>query len=124
MPPRRWPIELYEDERGSVPVRDFIDALPKKRRAKLLAIVAFLADKGPTLTFPYSSQVRGKLRELRTHYGKDHYRILYAATPGRGFVLLHAVVKRSAALAAQDIRRAEERLHRWGTLRAKPRRSP
>jgi phage-related protein len=113
MPTSRWPIEFYEEHDGASPVRDFIDAFPKEKRAKLLAIVDLLSDKGPTLQFPFSSHVRGKVRELRTHYGRDHYRILYAATGRRGFVLLHAVVKRSTSLAERDIRLAERRLHTW-----------
>lgn len=110
---RRWPIELYEEEDSTIPVRDFFDLLPKEKRAKLLAIVDLLGDKGPTLSFPYSGHIRGKVRELRTHYGKDHYRILYAPTRQRGFVLLHAVMKRTATLPERDIRLAERRLQRW-----------
>ncbi len=113
MPTSRWPIELDEEQDGASPVRDFIDAFPKEKRAKLLAIVDLLSDKGSTLLFPFSSHVRGKVRELRTHYGRDHYRILYAATDRRGLVLLHAVVKRSTNLAERDIRVAERRLHTW-----------
>ena len=114
----RWPLELYEDQDGTSPVRNFINAFPKEKRAKLLAIVDLLSDKGPTLQFPFSSHVRGKVRELRTHYGKDHYRILYAATGRRGFVLLHAVLKRSASLAQRDIRLAERRLRTWQSRHA------
>lgn len=122
MPASRWPIELYEEQDGASPVRGFIDAFPREKRAKLLAIVDLLGDKGPTLQFPFSSHVRGKVRELRTHYGRDHYRILYAPTRRRGFVLLHAVVKRSAALTEQDIRLAEERLRRWESQQTTPQR--
>ncbi|PYM81566.1 MAG: hypothetical protein DME13_19790 [Candidatus Rokuibacteriota bacterium] len=46
-------------------------------RAKLLAVIKLLEELGPTLPFPYSSQVEGKLRELRTHYGETHYRVFY-----------------------------------------------
>lgn len=113
MPTSRWPIELYEEEDGTSPVRDFIDSFPKERRAKLLAIVDLLSDLGPTLGFPFSSHVRGKLRELRTHYGRTHYRILYAPTRRRGFILLHAVMKHTASLPERDIRIAEQRLQRW-----------
>ena len=119
----RWPIELYEEKDGTSPVRDFIDSFPKEKRAKLLAIVDLLSDMGPTLGFPFSSHVLGKLRELRTHYGRTHYRILYAPTRRRGFVLLHAVMKRTASLPERDVRIAEQRLHRWESRQASQQRS-
>src|SRR3972149_5787572 len=106
MPTSRWPIELYEEQDGASPVRDFIDAFPKEKRAKLLAIVDLLSDKGPTLQFPFSSRVRGKVRELRTHYGRDHYRILYAATGRRRLGLLDDVGERALCRCVRDVRPA------------------
>jgi hypothetical protein len=38
--------------------------------------------------------------------------------PNRGFVLLHAVVKRSTRLAEWDIRLAERRLYAWQSRQA------
>jgi phage-related protein len=63
--------------------------------------------------FPYSSQVRGRIRELRAHYGDDHYRVLYFGAPGRVFVLLHAFAKRSAKISERDIRIAAARMQRY-----------
>src|SRR5260370_11787378 len=67
---------------------------------------------GPNLPFPYSSQVRGKLRELRTQQGKDRLRVLYFGDARRVFVLLHGMVKRSAQLPEEDIRVAQARMER------------
>lgn len=91
----------------------FFDALDNKRRAKVLAMIRLLEEQGPTLPFPYSSQVQGKIRELRTHYGDDHYRVLYFGAPGRVFVLLHALEKRSAKISEQDVRIAAARMRRY-----------
>ena len=55
---------------------------------------------------PVPAQRIGSLRG-----GGEPNRILYAATGRRGFVLLHAVVKRATSLAERDIRLAERRLH-------------
>jgi hypothetical protein len=60
-----WSVKFYVDEKGNAPVQEFLDGLDKKRRAKVLALIALLAEQGAALHFPYSSQVRGKLRELR-----------------------------------------------------------
>ena len=108
-----WTVAFYESPEEGCPVRDFLDGLDSRRRAKVLALIRLLEEEGPTLPFPYASQVRGKVRELRAHYGRGHYRVLYFAGPSRIFVLLHALVKRSARLPEQDIVLAERRMARY-----------
>lgn len=94
-------------------MQDFLDDLDKPRRAKIVAVVALLAEQGPNLPFPYSSQVRGKIRELRTQYGKERYRLLYFGAPGRMFVLLHGLEKSTAKIPEGGIRIAEARMKRY-----------
>lgn len=84
--------------------------LPGQHRAKALALIKMLEQEGPNLPFPYSSQVGGKLRELRTQQGKDKLRILYFGDGRRVFVLLHGMVKRSSKLPEEAIRTAEARM--------------
>jgi len=71
-----WVVEFYESQAEGCPVRDFLSVLDGSRRAKLVALIRLLEEMGPTLPFPYSSQIRGNLRELRAHYGREHYRLL------------------------------------------------
>ena len=65
---------MYEDQEGSCPVERFLDSLPDKHLGKVLQVIQVLEERGPNLPFPYSSQVEGKLRELRAHYGKVQHR--------------------------------------------------
>jgi len=81
------------DERGHAPVEAYLTSLPVQHRAKVLALIKMLEQEGPNLPFPYSSQVRGKLRELRTQQG---------------------IVKRSAQLPEEDIRVAGARMELHG----------
>lgn len=111
-PARIWVIEFYEDATGC-PVREYLDTLERRRRAKLLAIIKLLEEQGPDLPFPYSSQVRGKLRELRARFAGEQYRVLYFGDPGRRFVLVHAFAKNTERLLASDIEVAESRMARW-----------
>ena len=108
-----WTVELYESARAGCPVREFLDGLDKPRRAKVLAIIALLGEEGPNLPFPYSSQVRGKLRELRTHYGPEQFRVLYFGSPRRTFVLLHAFSKQAQKTPEADIAVAQARMGRY-----------
>jgi len=88
-----WPVDFYEDASGDAPVEQFPDDLTEKQRAKLLGLIQMLKDYGPTLPFPYASQVKGRLRELRTQLGKTRLRILYFADANQEFQLLHGVVR-------------------------------
>jgi hypothetical protein len=108
--PASWPIKFYESPDEGCPVREFLDGLDKPRRSKVLALIKLLEELGPALPFPYSSQLRGKLRELRTHYGKEHYRLLYFGDPHRVFVLLSAFVKRTEETPDREIATAEHRM--------------
>ena len=105
-----WQVEFYERDDGRCPVEDFLNGLDKPARAKVLGLIQFLADQGPTLPFPYSSQVRGKLRELRTQYGRENFRVLYFGASGREWVLLRGFTKRTSTTPERDIRIAEARM--------------
>jgi hypothetical protein len=54
--------------------------------------VHLLEARGPTLTFPHTSDVRaskhGNMRELRIQAGGEPYRIFYAFDPRRAAILL------------------------------------
>ena len=108
-----WAVAFYESDEDGSPVEVFLDALDPPRRAKVLAVIRLLEEQGPTLPFPYASQVRGRLRELRAHFGREHYRVLYFGAPARVFVLLHAFGKRTAQTPERDIALAKERLQRY-----------
>lgn len=105
-----WTIEFYEDEAGKRPVEEFLERLSEERVAKILQVIQMLEEWGPSLPFPYSSQVEGRVRELRVHYGRTLYRIFYYADVRRIFVLLHAFEKRSQALPETELRVAMKRM--------------
>jgi hypothetical protein len=65
-----WQVDFFVDEHGHAPVEDYLTSLPVQHRAKLLALIKVLEQEGANLPFPYSSQVRGKLRELRRNKGR------------------------------------------------------
>jgi phage-related protein len=101
-----WAVDFYEAADGRAPVEDFLNGLPAKHRAKVLGLVLKLKEHGPTLPFPYSSQVDGRLRELRTRFGKTRLRILYFADANQKFILLHGVLKDTEKLERSDIETA------------------
>jgi len=117
----------YRDRDGCEPVNDFIDALPPERQEEIdhtISLLNRLSPNDPPLPFPHSSQVEGQLRELRCHYGRDLYRILYRRSRNL-FVLLHIVEKRTRTLPQADINIAKERWDDFDRrMGARPRRPP
>ena len=105
-----WPIEFYETPEGGRPVEEFFRSLPRAQEARVNAVIALLSERGPTLGFPHSSQVIGKLRELRIQIGRDRIRILYFFAPSRVGVLLHAFTKRTPKLPQKEINLALQRM--------------
>ena len=70
----------YRDADGREPVREFIASLDEATQAAIdnqIDRLNMLNDRLPHLPFPHTSQIEGELRELRCHYGRDLYRVLY-----------------------------------------------
>lgn len=119
---------FYRSAPGTEPVAEFLDqefpVEPRKRKPSLSEIEAAakkratidlqidrlngLAEDDPPLPFPHTSQIEGPLRELRCHYGRGHYRVLYRRSENL-FVLLHMFRKMSRAVPQSDIEVAKER---------------
>ena len=118
----------YRDATGKEPVDDFIDKLqPIEVRVALdnqIDRLNMLRTTDPPLPFPHSSQVEGEMRELRCHYGKRLFRVLYRRS-GNLYVLLHAFEKRTRQVPEEDKALARRR---WEDFRARmsaqPRRPP
>lgn len=83
-----------------------------------------LANDDPPLPFPHTSQIDGPLRELRCHYGRAHYRILYRRS-GNLFVLLHVIRKTSKTVPRSEIEIAKRRWQDFkDRMEARPRKPP
>jgi phage-related protein len=99
---KRWPVEFFADDEGSQPVRDWLDSLPEEVRGRMLARVDLLAEHGPALDFPFTSQIEGRLREIRLRVGRVRYRVLYFFDRTRTAILLHGFAKRTEAVEEAD----------------------
>jgi phage-related protein len=96
-----WKIEFFP-EGGSFPVREWLNDLPEEVRAKVLARIELLKKHGPTLDYPYTSQIEGRLREARLRLGKSRYRVLYFFDDARTGILLHAFTKNTESVEQAD----------------------
>jgi phage-related protein len=101
----------YRAADGTQPVDEFIEGLEVKRQVALdnqIGRLNLLNSEVPHLPFPHSSQVQGELRELRCHFGRELYRILYRRSRNL-IVLLHAFRKDTGGIPGSEIRIAEAR---------------
>ena len=105
-----WEVIYYQTADGECPVRKFLDELPKPHRAKVFAAISLLQERGPALGFPRTSQVEGRIRELRCHYGRQLYRILCFMDSRRRVVLLEAFEKDTAKVPSERLGIAASRL--------------
>ena len=103
-------ILYYSTARGDIPVREFLNELPEKVRAKARGFLALLSEEGPNLPRPYADAVRGKIRELRIRFGSDNIRILYYFFLKDNVVLLHALRKQTREIPRGDLALAESRM--------------
>lgn len=101
----------YRAPDGSQPVNDFIDRLDVRRQVALdnqIERLNMLTPDAPHLPYPHSSQVEGELRELRCHFGRELYRVLYRRSRNL-IVILHIFRKDTGKIPEGDILIAEAR---------------
>jgi phage-related protein len=103
-PAAEWKVDFYREGDGSFPVRNWMESLPEDIRGKVIARIDLLKQGGPTLDYPYTSQIEGRLREVRLRMGKTRYRVLYFFDEERTAVLLHGFTKNTATVEETDKR--------------------
>jgi phage-related protein len=126
--PGRTQAVYYRDKKRTEPVREFLETLPAKRRAKISEFVdEYLngrAPDAPPPEFPITSQVDGELRELRVRFAGTRYRVLYQRSDNL-IVLLHAIEKHTGSIPQTDINLAQRRMEDFtGRMNASPRVPP
>lgn len=88
-------IVFYDRPDGTEPVREFLDSLDVKMRAKLVREIELLAVNGTELREPYSKAVGDGIFELRAKVGSDISRVLYFFFIGQKIILTNGFIKKS-----------------------------
>lgn len=98
----------YETPDGECPMRDLIDSRKVRKQAKILALISYLQDQGPTLPRPYADLLEDGIHELRIRLSGDQVRVLYFFCYRRYIVLTHAFVKAAARVPRAEIQQAKK----------------
>lgn len=104
-----WEIEYFETANRRCPVRDFVDSLDARSKAKVARTLDLLEQFGVKLGMPFAKHIEEDLWELRTRAGTNQYRIIYFLFTGGVFVLLHGFAKKSGRIPQHDMRTAKDR---------------
>jgi phage-related protein len=107
----RTELVFYKDDDGTVPVREWLQALQRQNRrafAKCIARIRRLAELGHELRRPEADFLRDEIYELRAKMGHVQYRILYFFQGREIAILAHALTKKDKVPSA-DIDRAVRR---------------
>ena len=103
-----WCELYYETPEGKCPVRELIDSRKVRDQAKILALISYLQDQGPTLPRPYADLLEDGIHELRVRLSGDQFRVLYFFCYRRFIVLAHAFVKVTAKVPKAEIQKAKK----------------
>ena len=105
-------------EGDTVPVRDWLDSLPRKAQAKCQTYLMLLGEFGYELKRPVADYLRDGIHELRASYQGVHYRILYffasegrkTAEEARIVVLSHGLMKEQTVPSSEIDRAVKGKL--------------
>lgn len=91
----QFEVEFYQTATGKVPVKEFLNSLEEKPRAKLVSLMELLEEKGNTLWEPYSKEIAEKILELRCRQGSNIYRVLYFFYYHGKIIMTNGLVKKT-----------------------------
>jgi phage-related protein len=108
-----YEIEYYKNPKGNCPVKEFINSLEPKMRAKVFSRLELLEEYGSLLGMPMAKPLKDGIYELRTVQGNNITRILYFFVVGKKIILTHGFVKKTQKTPAKEIERAMKLRQDW-----------
>mgnify|MGYP004571256647 CR=1 FL=1 len=102
----KFEAEYYEDG-DKIPVKEFMDSLDKKMRAKMSMSIRLLEESGNMLRLPYSEHLKDGIFELRAKVGTDISRVLYFFYYEGRIILTHGFIKKTQKTPPSEIERAK-----------------
>jgi phage-related protein len=104
----KWFVIYYESAEGKCPVTEFIDSRSKRNQAKILSVISFLEEIGPTLPRPLADLLEDGIHELRIKLSGNQIRILYFFCYKNIIVLTHAFPKTTDKTPKPEIKKAQK----------------
>ena len=105
---RKWQVIYYSNNDGVMPVKEYIDSLSIRKRAKTMAFIWLLEDRGPNLPRPYADLLEDRIHELRIKLSGTQVRILYFFCYRNLIVLTNVFDKHSNKVPKEQIKQEKE----------------
>lgn len=106
-------LEVYESQRGEVPLCEFIDSCDNKTKAKVIRFLDLLEENGNKLREPYSKHLSDGIFELRIKLGSNTSRVLYFFYDGEKIVVTHGFNKKTRRTPRKEIDKAKKYRADW-----------
>ena len=100
-------VDFYELPDGTEPVREFLDSLDVKMRAKMYREIDLLVINGPELREPHSKHLNDGIFELRAKQSNDISRVLYFFFIGKKAILTNGFLKKTMRTPKREIELAK-----------------
>ena len=104
---QKYKILFYDLPDGSEPVKEFLDSLDVKMRAKMLWTIQLLEVNGIELREPYSKALEDGIFEFRAKVGSDISRVLYFFVVGHKVILTNGFIKKSTKTPSGEKEKAK-----------------
>lgn len=91
----QFKVDFFRKTNGSCPVKEFLDSLDAKMRAKVLRQILLLENNGYELREPYSKALGDGIFEVRAIQGNDISRVLYFFVEGNKIILTNGFIKKT-----------------------------
>jgi phage-related protein len=99
-------LDFFTLANGTQPVREFLDSLDDKLRAKTIQELALLEELGNKLREPYSKSLGSDIFELRMKQSNNIARVFYFFFAGSKIIATHGFVKKRQKTPRREIERA------------------
>lgn len=96
-------VIFFKKDNNDIPIKDFLDSLDDKMRAKAVGIIIRLEKYGNALTEPYSKHLDDGIFELRVKQSNNISRILYFFRVGKKIILTNGFIKKTQKTPKKEI---------------------
>ncbi len=101
----KWSVTYYNRK-----VLDSIKKMPKKIKARYIALTDRMIEKGPDLGMPHTRSMGDGLFEIRVKAQEGISRFFYCIKVKNEIVILHAFVKKTQQTPAKELQIAKKRM--------------
>ena len=105
-------VVLFREDDGSIPLVEWLEAIPEKAQAKCIGALRRLEILGHELRRPEADYLRDEIYELRVGLQGVNYRMLYFFHGRTAIVVSHGLIK-ERVVPPKEIDRAVKRRERY-----------